>query len=111
VTRLVVPATNFTLAFSKLGYIGIKRMMDEAEVNNSRKTIVQAADLKCQIESLGIRKDRHTVFSLYIQAFYPLVTYGLVERAIAFSPICLGKDKSMPQNDSIWNGQHFVDVR
>ena len=27
-TRLVVPATNFTLAFSKLGYIGIKKIID-----------------------------------------------------------------------------------
>jgi hypothetical protein len=89
--RLIVLATNFTSAFSKLGYIGIKRMMDEGEVNYSRKTIIQASDLKCQIESLGIRKDRHTIFSLDIEAIYPLVTYGLVERAIKFFSHLLGE--------------------
>jgi hypothetical protein len=35
-TRLVVPATNFTLAFSKLGYIGIMKIMDNAEINYRR---------------------------------------------------------------------------
>jgi hypothetical protein len=60
-TRLVVPTTNFTLAFSKLGYIGINKMMDKAGVNNSRKTIIQASHLKTQIKSLNIKKDRHTI--------------------------------------------------
>jgi hypothetical protein len=50
---LVVPATNFTSAFLKLGYIGIKKIMDEAEINYSRKPIVQASHLKTEIESLG----------------------------------------------------------
>jgi hypothetical protein len=83
-TRLVVPATNFTSAFPKLGYIGIQKIFDENKINYSRKTIVQASHLKKQIESLDIRNDRHTIFSLDIEAFYPSVTYGLVERAIEF---------------------------
>jgi threonine synthase len=70
-TRLVVPATNFTSAFPKLGYIGIKKIMDEVSINCSRKNNVQASHLKTQIESLGIRKDKHTLFSLAIEAFYP----------------------------------------
>jgi hypothetical protein len=40
-TRLVVPATNFTAAFSKLGYIGIKKIIDGAGIDYSKKTIVQ----------------------------------------------------------------------
>jgi hypothetical protein len=70
-TRLVVPATNFTAAFSKLGYIGIKKIVDKAGINYTRKTIVQASHLKTQIESLNIKRDKHTVFSLDIEAFYP----------------------------------------
>jgi hypothetical protein len=105
-TWLVVPATNFTTTFSKLGYIGIKK--------NSKKTIVQASHLKTQIESLGIRRDKHMIFSLDIEAFYPSVTYGLVKRVIDFSPDLWGgeregKDQRVPQNDCIWDGQHFVD--
>ena len=45
-TRLVVPATHFTSAFPKLGYIGIKKIMDKNKTNYSRKTIVQASHLK-----------------------------------------------------------------
>ena len=83
-TRLVVPATNFTSAFSKLGYIGIKKIIDGADIVYTKKTIVQASHLKTQLESLNINKNRHTIFSLDIEAFYPSVTYGLVERAIGF---------------------------
>ena len=97
-TRLVVPATNFTSAFSKLGYIGIKKIVDKAGINYTRKTIVQALHLQTQIESLNIKRDKHTIFSLDIEAFYPLVTYGLVERAIEFFSRTLGeKEKATIQ--------------
>jgi hypothetical protein len=57
-TRLVVPATNFTLAFSKLGNIGIKKIMgDELQQENNCSSL----SFKLQIESLGIRKDKHIV--------------------------------------------------
>jgi hypothetical protein len=94
-TRLVVPATNFTAAFSKLGYIGIKKIIDKAGIIYTKKTIIQASHLKTQIESLNIKRDKHTIFSLDIEAFYPSVTYGLVERAIEFYSRSLGeKDKA-----------------
>jgi hypothetical protein len=67
-------------------------MTDNAEVNYSRKTIIQASHLKCQIESLSIRKDRqHMISSLDIKAFYQSVIYGLVERAIDFFFHSLGE--------------------
>ena len=28
-TRLVIPATNFTATYSKIGYLGIKRYLDK----------------------------------------------------------------------------------
>jgi hypothetical protein len=59
--------------------------MDEAGINYSRKTIVKASHLKTQI---GITKDRHMIFSLDIEAFYPSVAYGLVKKVIEFSPAC-----------------------
>ncbi len=36
-TRLGVPATNFTAAFSKLGYIGIKKIIDGAGIDYTKK--------------------------------------------------------------------------
>ena len=49
-TRLVIPATNFTTTFSKIGYLGIKRCLDKGKVNYSRFSIVQASDLKERLE-------------------------------------------------------------
>jgi hypothetical protein len=46
-TRLVIPATNFTSAFPKLGsYMGIKKIFDDEKVNYMKKMIVQAS-LSC----------------------------------------------------------------
>ena len=45
-TRLVIPAMNFTETISKIGYLGIKRMLDKAKVNYSRVSNIQASDLK-----------------------------------------------------------------
>ena len=56
------------MAFPKLGYIGIKKIMDKYKINYSRKTIVQALHLQTQMKSLGIKEDRHTIFSLDIEA-------------------------------------------
>jgi hypothetical protein len=38
--------------------------MEEAGINYSRKTIVQASHLKTQIKSMGIRMDSHMIFSI-----------------------------------------------
>ena len=55
-TRLVIPATNFTLTFSKIGYLGINRCLYKGKVNYSRNSIVQASDLKETLEEMGLKK-------------------------------------------------------
>ena len=45
-TRLIIPAIKLNATFSKLGYLGIKIMLDKAKVNYSLVTIVQASELK-----------------------------------------------------------------
>ena len=45
-TRLVIPETNFTATFSKISYLGIKRMLYKAKVKYSLVSIVQSFDLK-----------------------------------------------------------------
>ena len=45
-TWLIVPATNFAAAFSKLGYKGIKAIFDMNGIKIDRFTIVQVAHLK-----------------------------------------------------------------
>ena len=52
--RLLVPATNFTATFSKLGYKGIKAILDKNDINYSEYTITQVSHLKIQLEELHI---------------------------------------------------------
>jgi hypothetical protein len=68
-TRLVIPATNFTSAFPKLGYV--EMIFDDEKVNYVKKTIVQASHAKGILENLFINKSAHAVFSLDIESFYP----------------------------------------
>ena len=60
-TRLMFPLTKFTAAFSKLGYLGIKRMLDKAKVNYSHISIFQAYDLEDILEDLKIERDGVTI--------------------------------------------------
>jgi hypothetical protein len=45
-TRLVVPAKNFTAGFPHVGQHGIRHILDRNEIDYSKKTIIQASDLK-----------------------------------------------------------------
>jgi hypothetical protein len=82
-TRLVIPmAMNFNAAFTKLGYLGIKNIFDEAKINYTRKTIVQASTAKKTLELLGIRKSAHALISLDIMKLYPSVTYRLMGKTV-----------------------------
>ena len=49
--QLVVPATNFTAAFPKAGYLGIKAIFDKNRIEYQKSTIIHAA----QMEKLNIK--------------------------------------------------------
>eukprot|EP00957_Ditylum_brightwellii_P024990 1889938-Ditylum_brightwellii.AAC.1 len=66
-TRLVIPAANFTATLSKIGYMGIKRVLDKHGVDYTKHTIIQSLDLKAKLESLGFRRDKVTMMSLDIE--------------------------------------------
>ena len=59
--RLVIPAKKFTATFSKIGYLGIKRLLDKGEVNYSRISIVQSYDLKERLEELKVKRYKVTI--------------------------------------------------
>jgi hypothetical protein len=103
--------TNFTSAFLKLGYMGIKKIFDDEKVNYMKKTIVQACHAKGTLEKLFINKSSHTVCSLDIESFYPSVTYSLVEIAINYFAEKLPmkektNDSRLLEMYSFWYGQH-----
>ena len=63
-TRLVIPATNFTATFSKIGYLGIERCLDKGKVKYSRFSIVQASDLKERLEEKNLVREEVTIASV-----------------------------------------------
>ena len=91
-TRLVVPATNFTAAFPKVGYLGIKKIFDDNNICYDRRTIIQASDLKGKLESLGLQRDEVTILSIDIVAFYPSIKYKLVREAVHYFAARLDPD-------------------
>ena len=44
-TRIIVPTTNFTVGFTKLGYLGIKRIFKEGNINWFYATITQTSNM------------------------------------------------------------------
>jgi hypothetical protein len=106
-TRLVTPATNFTSAFPKLGYLGIKKIFNKGKVDCMKKMIIQASHAKGALENLNIKKSSHAIFSLDIKSFY-LLPIGnmqpsqncyqlLLKRSTNEGQTC---DQRMPQADS-----------
>ena len=57
-TQLVIPTAKITAAFSNLGYLGIKYILEKAKLNYSQFIIVQYSDLVKKIEYIGISKYR-----------------------------------------------------
>ena len=51
-TRLVILATNFTATFAKVGYLGLKAILDNHQVDYKKYTITQALQGKEYWEKL-----------------------------------------------------------
>ena len=84
-TRLVITATKFTATFSKIGYLGIKRMLDKGKVNYSRFSIFQAYDLRERLEKLKIRIDEVAIASVDDINMYPSIKILSIKKAVRFS--------------------------
>jgi hypothetical protein len=83
-TRLVVPATNFTAGFPKLGYLGIKSVFEEHGVNFERRTITQASSLKRILEELHLKQGECTIASVDAEAMYPSIKFDLIKKAVEY---------------------------
>ena len=81
-TRLVIPATKFTATISKIGYLGIKQLLDEGKVIYSRVSIVQASDLKERFEVLELKRDKITISSVNAINIYPSIKISPIKKAV-----------------------------
>ena len=81
-TKLVIPATNFTATLSKIGYLGIKRLLDKWKLNQSRVSIVQAYYLKEGLEELKIKRYEVTISSVDAINMYPLIKISKIRKVV-----------------------------
>ncbi len=82
--RFIVPATNFTAAFPKVGYLGIINIFDQNGIDYSRSTIIQVSQLKMTLEKLNITKNKVTIISFDAVRMYPSIKYKFVKKAIRY---------------------------
>ena len=91
-TRLVIPATNFTATFSKIGYLGIKRCMDKGKVNYSQNSIVQASDLKETLIEKGFKKEEVKIASVDAINMYPSIKLTTIKKVVRYFAITLTRE-------------------
>ena len=75
--QLVVPATNFMVAFPKAGYLEIKAIFDKNCIEYQKSTIIHAAQLKEKMEKLNIKQEEVTIISFDAVDMYPSIKYKL----------------------------------
>ena len=52
----MIPATNFSATFAKVGYLGLINILEKNEINYTKFTIVQASQVKEEWEILNLEK-------------------------------------------------------
>ena len=92
-SRLVIPATNFNAPFAKVGYLGIKGILDKNKIIYDKFTIQNAHDLKKVLETEKFRRDKNTAFALDIESMYPSIKFKLVRASILYFTRKIPKDK------------------
>ena len=83
-SRLVTPAKNFTSAFPHVGQRGLKQILDRNKIPYSKKNIIQASDLKDQLELMAIRKSQHRITSIDAEKMYPSIKFIQIQKAVNY---------------------------
>ncbi len=81
-TRLIVPANNFIAAFSKLGYLGLKKIFEDNDIDYAPHAIEQANQLRIKMEKLHLTPENCTIISLDAKDYCPSTRFRLVEMAV-----------------------------
>ena len=66
--RLVIPATHFTATFAKVGYLGLKTILDNHQVYYIEFMITQASQVKEYWEKLEWKREKVTMVSIDVVA-------------------------------------------
>eukprot|EP00957_Ditylum_brightwellii_P149256 11366643-Ditylum_brightwellii.AAC.1 len=102
--RSVIPATNFTATFSKIGYLIIKKVLGNAGIICNKHTIIQLSNLKEKLEKFNLTSDKVTVMSLDIEFMYPSIRVRLIKKALNFYTRNLSKE----EKKRVQNGMKLI---
>eukprot|EP00957_Ditylum_brightwellii_P191889 14607824-Ditylum_brightwellii.AAC.1 len=69
-------------AFLKLGYMGIKKILDNHGVDYAKHTIIQSSNLKEKLETCGLKRNNVTLMLLDIVNMYPSIRVKLIRKAL-----------------------------
>ena len=83
-TRLVIPATNFSATFVKVGYLGLKKMLEKNKINCTKFTVVQASQVKEEWQILNWKGNEVTIASIDAVAIYSSIKFPLVKNKITY---------------------------
>eukprot|EP00957_Ditylum_brightwellii_P152269 11592841-Ditylum_brightwellii.AAC.1 len=67
-----------------MGYMTIQKVLDDADVNYNRHTIIQSFNLKKKLEALKLTDGEATLMSLAIENMCLSIRVKLIKKALAF---------------------------
>eukprot|EP00957_Ditylum_brightwellii_P134622 10263181-Ditylum_brightwellii.AAC.1 len=84
--------------FFKIGYLGIKKILDDNIVKYANHTITQASHLKEQLERLNLKLEQVTIMSLDVVNMYTLTCLSLIKKTLQHYSRNLSRDEKRRLN-------------
>ena len=79
-TYLVIPATKYLSCLSEIGYLSLKWVPNDNDIEYLRFTIVNLFDIETNISNKPIMKDQNLQILIDIDNMYPLVELSPIKR-------------------------------
>ena len=92
--RIIIPATNFTAGFPKVGYQGIQKIFTSNNIDFARFTIVQSSHLQKELLELHPSREGTTFISFDAVNMYPSVKFHMIQKAVAYFARKCTKDEN-----------------
>ena len=80
----MIPEKKISDTFAKIGYLGVKNILEKNEINYTKFTIVQASQVKEEWEIMNWKRDEVTIASIDSVAMYPSIKFSLVKKEISY---------------------------
>ena len=90
-TRLVIPLSNLSATYEKVGYLGLKIILEKNEIIFTKLSTFQASQVKEEWEIMNWKRNEVKISSVDAVEMYPLITFLLENKANSYVMITLPK--------------------